>query len=77
MGLLLWAQRRTSHATTWKRVAAVLSAGVLLMLLPDLVFPDPPAATNMTCTDAWCGTDGFDVALTSALAHGSFKALAC
>ena len=76
MVLLLWAQRHTEHATTWMRVAWVLIAGTMLMLLPDLVFPDQPAATNITCTDAWCATDGFDVAFTSALARGDFKASA-
>ena len=65
-----------ARSVGWKPVGAAFCVGVLLMFLADLAFPDQPAASTITCADAWCATDGFDTALTSALAHGDFKAAA-
>jgi len=66
--LVPWVRERTSDAVSWKRVLGALGVSILLMLLPDAAYPHAPAASALTCADAWCTTDGLDTALSAALA---------
>ena len=36
----------------------------------------PRPAANITCAEAWCDTNAFDVAITAAVARGGFDAAA-